>query len=61
MNLSPQELKLPKDKQVYIYCRSGGRSKASAPVFLKAGFKQVVNLVQGITAWQEAGMPVSAE
>lgn len=56
---SDEVAKLPKDKQVYIYCRSGGRSKASAPVFLNAGFKQVANLAHGISAWQESGMPVS--
>lgn len=53
--------KLPKDKQLYVYCRSGRRSKASAPVFLNAGFRQVRHLADGILGWQELGLPVSKD
>jgi rhodanese-related sulfurtransferase len=53
--------KLPKDKPVYIYCRSGGRSQASAPVFLDAGFALVHNLAGGIMGWENAKLPISKE
>ncbi len=53
--------KLPKDKQLYVYCRSGRRSKAAVPVFTDAGFKPVRNLAEGIIAWQGLGLPVTKE
>lgn len=51
--------KLPKDKHVYLYCRSGRRSKAAMPIFLKAGYKSVFNLTPGILGWESAGLPVT--
>jgi rhodanese-related sulfurtransferase len=53
--------KLPKDKQVFVYCRSGSRSQASVSAFLKAGFKKVTNLEDGIGGWQDAGLPLKAD
>lgn len=53
--------KLPREKQIYVYCRSGRRSKASAPVFRDAGFPQVRNLAGGIAGWREAGLPVTED
>jgi len=49
---------VPKDKQVYLYCRSGKRSVAAATVLVKAGFTNIENVEGGITAWKEAGYPV---
>lgn len=48
---------LDKDKTVYIYCLSGGRSASAADALRKKGFN-VVNLEGGITAWKKAGKPV---
>lgn len=48
-----------KDKEIYVYCRSGGRSAKAADLLLKNGFKNVYNLDGGITAWQSAGLPVT--
>lgn len=42
---------LPKDKPVYVYCRSGNRSSQSIPSFQKAGFKQIYELAGGMNAW----------
>lgn len=53
--------KLPKDKEVYVYCRSGRRSASSVSQFIKAGYKTVTNLEQGIISWQAAGLPVTVE
>ena len=44
--------KLDKSKPVYIYCRSGGRSKIAADVLLKNGF-QPYNVLGGYMAWEE--------
>lgn len=51
--------KLDKNKPVMIYCRSGRRSAAAHDALLKMGFKNVIDLKGGITAWQDAGKPVT--
>lgn len=48
--------KLPKDKVIAVYCRSGFRSSTASNILLEEGFN-VVNLKGGITAWKEAGKP----
>ncbi len=47
--------KLDKNKPVYVYCKSGGRSSNAAKQMEKMGFKKVYNLNGGITAWDNAG------
>lgn len=42
---------LDKNKPIYIYCLSGGRSANASNMALKKGFKEVYNLEGGITAW----------
>lgn len=49
---------LSKDKPVYVYCRSGGRSARAAEQLEKMGFKQVFNMDGGIMAWKAKGLPV---
>ena len=48
---------LPTDKTIAVYCRGGKRSANAAAMLAEEGFK-VVNLVGGITAWKNEGMPV---
>lgn len=48
---------IPVGKTVAVYCRSGKRSANAAGMLTKEGYK-VVNLLGGIMAWKEAGMPV---
>lgn len=50
---------LQKDKEVYVYCRSGGRSSKAAEILKDNGFSKVYNLQGGITAWKENGFPVA--
>ena len=50
--------KLPMDKTIAIYCRSGRRSANAAGKLADIGYK-CVNLKGGILAWKEAGMPVT--
>ena len=52
--------KLPKEKTIAIYCRSGRRSANAAGKLAGIGYK-CVNLKGGIIAWKEAGMPVIKE
>ena len=49
---------LPKDKPVYVYCRSGARSARAASQLVKMGFPGVYNLSGGIMGWSRAGLPV---
>ena len=51
------QAKLPKDKTIAIYCRSGRRSANAAAKLANVGYK-CVNLKGGILAWKEADMPV---
>jgi len=51
---------LSTDKTIAVYCRSGRRSANAAGKMADAGYK-CVNLKGGITAWQDAKMPVSTE
>ena len=52
--------KLPIDKTIAIYCRSGRRSANAAGKLADVGYK-CVNLKGGILAWKEANMPVVKE
>lgn len=46
--------KIPRDKEVIVYCRSGGRSQAVAQELKNQhGFTQVVNLAGGMLRWSD--------
>ncbi|TLP80315.1 rhodanese-like domain-containing protein [Maribacter sp. ACAM166] len=44
-------VKLDKEKAVYVYCRSGARSKKAARKLLKMGFTHVYDLKGGYLSW----------
>ncbi len=50
--------KLDKSRPVFVYCRSGVRSKTAISILKEAGFKEVYELDGGINAWIKAGKPV---
>lgn len=50
--------KLDKNKPVYIYCRSGGRSGKTATQLKKQGFTEVYDLEGGILDWKENNFEV---
>ena len=50
--------KLDKNKPVLGYCAVGGRSGNAAQQLNQLGFKQVIDLKGGITAWKSAGKAV---
>ena len=54
------QAKLPKEKTIAVYCRSGRRSASAAGKLAAEGYK-CVNLKGGILAWKEAGMPVTTD
>ncbi len=47
------------DANVYLICRSGGRSGMAAEVFLAAGKSDAKNVLGGMIAWTQAGLPVA--
>ncbi|MCY0877000.1 MAG: rhodanese-like domain-containing protein [Firmicutes bacterium] len=42
---------LPKDREIVLMCRSGGRSMMAAKTLKKHGYSQIVNVRGGISAW----------
>ena len=49
---------LDKSKPVFVYCLSGGRSRAAAAWMIENGFKNVVNLEGGFNTWKRIGKPI---
>jgi hydroxyacylglutathione hydrolase len=46
---------------VAVHCKGGYRSTIACSLLLRAGFQNVVNVVGGFDAWQEARLPMVAE
>ena len=44
--------KLPKDKPLLMYCRSGNRSASACRVAGELGFEEVYNLNTGVMGWR---------
>lgn len=49
--------KLPKDKPVAVYCRSGNRSKKAARILVDNGY-EVVELGSGFNGWASSGRDI---
>jgi len=43
---------IPSDKQLFIYCQSGMRSRQAARVLSKNGYTNLVNLQGGFLSWR---------
>ena len=55
----PQRLdEIPDDRDVYVHCRLGGRSSKAVDFLRGHGRPRAINVVGGIEAWQEGGLPV---
>lgn len=57
-DFSQQISKLDKSKPIYVYCRSGVRSKYSSDILKKLGFKKIYNLKGGILSWSAQNLPL---
>lgn len=42
---------LDKDKPVYVYCHSGGRSGSASKLLLQKGFTKIYDFSGGYTSW----------
>jgi hydroxyacylglutathione hydrolase len=52
---------LPKDRPLLVHCAGGYRSAIAASVLRRHGFGKVSEMAGGISAWEQAHMPVSAD
>ena len=52
---------IPKDKKIIAHCQSGARSAIGTSLLLANGFKDVLNLEGGFSAWEEEGLPVKKD
>jgi hydroxyacylglutathione hydrolase len=46
---------VPEDKQIAVICKSGTRSSFASSILLKAGRKNIHNVLGGMEAWKKAG------
>ena len=51
--------KLDKNKTYLIYCRSGSRSENSLNIMKGLDFREVYNMLGGITKWKSEGLPTT--
>jgi rhodanese-related sulfurtransferase len=52
---APNEL--PKDKEIYVICNTGNRSRVAAQILIRSGYQNVISIDGGIQAWLRAGLP----
>lgn len=55
------ELVNARNRQVVLYCATGGRSAMAAAVLQMMGFTNVLSLAGGYSGWEQAGMSVVKE
>jgi rhodanese-related sulfurtransferase len=48
---------LPKDKELVMVCRGGGRSLKATYYLMNMGYENVVNMQHGIVRWVQRGFP----
>lgn len=53
------ELEKFKQRTVIVGCQSGARSMGACKRLRKLGFEKVYNLAGGMSAWRDAGLPVT--
>jgi rhodanese-related sulfurtransferase len=57
-SLEQKLAEIPKDKQLVLACRSGGRSQEAYNTLQKLGYTNIANMDGGMMAWEKAGLPV---
>jgi rhodanese-related sulfurtransferase len=58
--LREQAGQVPRDRDVYVICRAGGRSARAAQALNSAGW-QAINVADGMQGWESAGLPMTSE
>jgi adenylyltransferase/sulfurtransferase len=49
---------LPADRDIYVLCRVGARSRRAVDYLRQSGRPRAVNVAGGIDAWEADGLPV---
>lgn len=49
---------VPRDRPVACICRSGNRSATACDILARNGYTQIANVRGGMSAWQQAGLPI---
>ncbi len=58
----PQRLKeVPKDRPVAVVCGSGYRSSVSSSLLASRGYKNIANVLGGMSAWKLAELPTTGK
>jgi hydroxyacylglutathione hydrolase len=52
---------LPKNKPIAVTCSVGNRSSIGASILKRKGFKEVYNVLGGMTAWEALGYPLEKD
>jgi len=55
------ELCEARERDVVVYCATGGRSAMAAAVLQMMGFNKIVSLDGGIARWEQEGLPVQRQ
>jgi rhodanese-related sulfurtransferase len=58
--LSGRVSDLPRDRELLLMCRTGGRSQNATQFLQSRGFENVTNVSGGIVAWNRAGLPTTS-
>jgi hydroxyacylglutathione hydrolase len=58
-DLPQKTAELPKDKPIVVTCSVGNRSSIAASILERAGFRDISNMLGGITAWTTLGYPLT--
>lgn len=59
-SLSERAAEIPRDRQVYVVCRVGGRSAQAVRALNEAGW-QTANVAGGMQAWALSGRKMASE
>jgi rhodanese-related sulfurtransferase len=54
-------LEIPKDQDVVVVCRSGGRSLRAAGFLINHGYDRVVNMEHGMIRWAQKEFPTKGD
>jgi rhodanese-related sulfurtransferase len=57
-DLSKRLNEVPRDRDILVYCKTGGRSTAASEILVNNGFARIYNMKGGITEWTKAGYEV---
>lgn len=58
--LNDRSAEIPRDREVYVICRSGARSAYATQALTGAGWK-AINVSDGMTGWAVAGRPMVSD